>query len=71
MTNMVIDNIETLHALLDHINIGVTVLDENNQVLFWNQFMAKHSGITAADLVGKNIFTVFSYLPRQWMEFKT
>ena len=70
MTNMVIDNIETLHALLDHINIGVTVLDENNQVLFWNQFMAKHSGITAADLVGKNIFTVFSYLPRQWMELK-
>lgn len=70
MNNMVIDNIETLHDIIDHINVGVTVLDENNQVIFWNQFMAKHSGINASDLIGKNLFDVFYYLPKQWMELK-
>ncbi|WP_186441243.1 sensor domain-containing diguanylate cyclase [Desulfamplus magnetovallimortis] len=67
---MSIENIETLNDIIDNINIGVTVLDEHNHVVFWNQFMAKHSGINAADLIGKNLFDVFTYLPKPWMELK-
>ncbi len=67
---MLIENIETLNNILDHINIGVTVLNEKNQVIFWNKFMTKHSGINASDLMEKNLFDVFTYLPQQWMELK-
>jgi len=70
MNNMVIDSVETLQDIIEHINIGVTVLNEQNQVVFWNEFMTKHSGINASDLMGKNLFDVFSYLPKQWMELK-
>ncbi len=67
---MLIDNINTLQNIVDHVNIGVTVLDGENRVLLWNQFMAKYSGIPAHELVGKNLFEAFSYLPKQWMELK-
>ncbi|MBF0376148.1 MAG: diguanylate cyclase [Desulfamplus sp.] len=70
MNNISLDNIQTLHDIIDHINIGITVLDTHNHVMFWNRFMAKHSGISAPDLIGRNLFDVFSYLPRQWLELK-
>ncbi|MBF0469360.1 MAG: GGDEF domain-containing protein [Desulfamplus sp.] len=70
MNKISIDNIDTLHDIIDHINIGITVLDGYNHVVFWNQFMVKHSGISASDLVGRNIFDIFTYLPRQWLELK-
>ncbi len=68
--NMNINNIDTLCSIIDCINIGVAVIDEQNQVILWNQFMVKHSGINAEDLLGKNLFDVFSYLPKQWLELK-
>lgn len=70
MNKIPIDNIQTLHDIIDHINIGITVLDTHNQVIFWNRFMVKHSGISSSDLIGRNLFDVFSYLPRQWLELK-
>lgn len=70
MNKLPIDNIKTLNDIIDQINIGITVIDSHNHVLIWNQFMVKHSGISEADLIGKNIFEVFSYLPRQWLELK-
>lgn len=70
MNKMPIDNIEILHDIIDHVNIGITVLDGHNQVIFWNQFMVKHSGISASDLIGRNLFEVFTYLPREWLELK-
>ncbi len=67
---MPIDNIKTLYALIDNVNMGVVVIDPSDRVVLWNNFMAKHSGVAAADLCGKNLFDVFSYLPRQWLELK-
>ncbi len=67
---MSIDSINTLQNIVDHVNIGVAVLDGENRVLLWNQFMAKYSGIPAHELVGKNLFEAFPYLPKQWMELK-
>ncbi len=68
--NKMIDNLDMLYDIIDHVNIGMTVLDEDNRVVFWNKFMAKHSGIHSSDLLGKNLFDVFNYLPKQWMELK-
>lgn len=70
MNKTISKNIHTLHTIIDKVNIGVALLNEQNQIIFWNQFMEKHSGIAFADLSGKNIFEVFSYIPRQWLELK-
>lgn len=67
---MPIDNIQTLYSILDNINMGIVLIDSGDCVVFWNNFMAKHSGIGAEELKGKNLFDVFSYLPRQWLELK-
>ncbi|MCP4114151.1 MAG: diguanylate cyclase [Desulfobacteraceae bacterium] len=67
---MIIDNLKTIYSILDNINIGVMVLDSNDHVVYWNHFMEKHSGIHSDELLGKNLFDVFTYLPRQWLKLK-
>ena len=55
------------HQLLDHVDVGVFILDGACRVLAWNQFMAVHSGVAAASIVGRNLFDHFPDLPRQWL----
>ena len=57
-------------AILDSVSVGVIVLDRNEVVHVWNEFMAVHSGVTARDAIGKNVFDVFPDLPRAWMRHK-
>ncbi|MBF0390433.1 MAG: sensor domain-containing diguanylate cyclase [Desulfamplus sp.] len=70
MNKIPIDNIQTLYDIIDQVNMGITVLDPHNKIVFWNQFMVKHSGINASDIIGKELFKVFTYLPKQWLELK-
>lgn len=55
------------HQLLDHVDVGIFVLDGACRVLAWNQFMAIHSGVAAASILGCNLFDHFPDLPRQWL----
>ena len=57
-------------AILDSVSVGVIVLDRNEVVHVWNEFMAVHSGVTARDAIGKNVFDVVPDLPRAWMRHK-
>ena len=36
-------------AILDSVSVGVIVLDRNEVVHVWNEFMAVHSGVSARD----------------------
>ncbi|MGE3297747.1 MAG: diguanylate cyclase [Porticoccaceae bacterium] len=54
-------------VLLDHVDVGVFVLDRDCRVQAWNRFMATHSGIAAHDIVGHSLFDHFPDLPRQWL----
>lgn len=53
--------------LLDHVDVGMFVLDRNCRVQAWNRFMATHSGVAARKIVGHNLFDCFPDLPREWL----
>lgn len=57
-------------TIVDSLSVGVVVLDLSNRVVVWNSFMAKHSGISADVAIGKDIFDIFDYLPRNWLDLK-
>ncbi|MCG8317413.1 MAG: GGDEF domain-containing protein [Pseudomonadales bacterium] len=61
---------ELLEFIVDRINVGVFILDEEMNVLFWNKFMASNSGINGPDVVGKNLFDAFPQLPQRWLSKK-
>jgi len=48
--------------LLDHLSMGILVLNESLDVLFWNRWMAEHSLIARQDAVGKPIYDLFPEL---------
>ncbi len=70
MNKIEINDIGTLRNIIEQINIGVVALDEQNQVVGWNKFMVEHSSISTEDIIGKDLFSVFPDLPRQWMALK-
>jgi len=56
---MILDKIKNCAAwpiLSGGLSIGVIVLDRNYRIIFWNQWMAKNSGIREKDILGQNIF---------------
>lgn len=65
---------EVLHAellaVLQSINLGVLLLDSQCRVVFWNDFMAIHSGKDSDEVRGLVLFEVFPELPRLWVQKK-
>ena len=67
------DNTDAFHWLADMIEtveVGLVVLDLDFRVQAWNSFMENHSGITATQIRGKQIFTVFPDIPKAWLTRK-
>jgi len=56
--------------ILQSIDVGLIVLDREYNFQVWNSFMANHSGLDAANIIGKNIFSVFSDIPEEWFRRK-
>ncbi|HPA45340.1 MAG TPA: diguanylate cyclase [bacterium] len=56
--------------IVDCINVGVMAVDRNMNVVLWNRFMEVHSGKSAEEIQGKNLFDCFPDLPRKWLERK-
>jgi len=49
-------------TLLESIDIGVYVVDDDFNILFWNSFMEKYTGRSRTDVLGMNLFEYFSHL---------
>ncbi len=62
--------VSLLSLLVDHINVGILTVDSAGTVLQWNRFLHAHTGISAQDVLGKNLFERFTALPRDWLEGK-
>ena len=45
---------------LEHIENGVALLDSQQKVLFWNQWLVRYSGITPEQAVGKTLESLFA-----------
>lgn len=65
-----LDAAPLLEFILDRVNIGVFVLNQNMEVVLWNHFMETNSQRTSKEIVGKNLFELFPELPKQWLERK-
>lgn len=49
---------QLLRGVLDAVNLGAVVLDADARVVLWNAWMARHSGLAEADVVGADFFAV-------------
>jgi len=59
-----------LAALVDNINVGIVVVNREHEVVLWNRFMAVHSGRSADEVVGRNLFEAFPELPKRMLRQK-
>lgn len=56
--------------MLQTVDVGLVILERDYRIQLWNGFMENHSGIRSKNLTGKELFSVFPDLPRQWIERK-
>jgi len=68
--NIDIKEFHWLMELLQTIDVGLVVLDRQFNVNVWNSFMESHSGMTPLQTKDKNIFELFSELPKEWLMHK-
>ncbi|PFG56100.1 diguanylate cyclase (GGDEF)-like protein [Vibrio sp. ES.051] len=56
--------------ILDTMDSGLIVLDQEHKVCVWNSFMQSYSGVLSRDILGESLFDHFEELPRAWLETK-
>lgn len=56
--------------VLDQLNSGVLVVDEQFQLVYLNTFLQRHSSVQLVDVKGKSLFKVFADLPEAWLRRK-
>lgn len=74
MSKQVVDNIfNDVHwqmDILQNIDVGLIVLDEQYKVVVWNSFMQNHSGKNPEKVLGKSLFSIFPELSEDWFRHK-
>lgn len=50
--------------LLDHLSIGIAVIDREMKIVFWNRWMAEHSLISHDKIIGQKIEELFPSLDK-------
>ncbi|PSW05396.1 PAS domain-containing protein [Photobacterium lipolyticum] len=64
---------EQFHWMVDmvqHVDVGLVVLDRDFNIHVWNGFMIHHSGKQAHEVMGKTVFEVFPEIPQDWFKAK-
>jgi len=56
--------------IVDRVNVGIFVLNEQMQIVLWNRFMEIHSRRKADSVMAQNLFDLFPELPRRRLERK-
>ncbi|TDO95519.1 sensor domain-containing diguanylate cyclase [Marinomonas balearica] len=59
-----------LFDMLQHIDVGLIVLDSQYQVSLWNGFMENHSGKSSTTVKGKSLFELFPDVSSDWLKKK-
>ncbi|KJU84513.1 sensory box/GGDEF family protein [Candidatus Magnetobacterium bavaricum] len=57
-------------AIIDSLNTGIVVIDLSYNVVLYNSFMVKYSETPREEILGRNLFDIFPYLPKGWLELK-
>lgn len=61
---------EILQKLYNRLELGIIVIDNNDNICMWNDFMVKYSRIDREKAYGVNLFKMFPNLPKIWMNLK-
>ena len=48
-----------LESVFCAVNVGAVVLDSERRIVLWNSWMARHSRLAAAQVLGQDLFTVY------------
>jgi len=56
--------------ILQNIDVGLVVLDEQYKVVVWNSFMQNHSGKMPEKVLNRSLFSVFPELSEDWFRHK-
>ena len=64
-------DIHWLMEILQNIDVGLVVLDQQYNIQLWNAFMESHSGISPQKARGQNLFQLFPDIPQDWLQRKT
>jgi diguanylate cyclase (GGDEF)-like protein len=56
--------------VLEQLNSGVLVVDEQFQLVYLNTFLQRHSSVQLSEVKGKSLFHVFSDVPEAWLRRK-
>lgn len=56
--------------MLQNIDVGLIVLNRENEIQVWNSFMENHSGLLAVKAKGQNLFELFPDIPADWFQHK-
>ncbi|WP_163937877.1 GGDEF domain-containing protein [Paraferrimonas sp. SM1919] len=59
-----------LEDLFNNLEIGVVMIDQHGIVHNWNRFMEEYSGISFAQIQGKDLFKSCPELPETWLRQK-
>tara|TARA_R110002167_G_scaffold8694_1_gene39762 strand:- start:244 stop:1215 length:972 start_codon:yes stop_codon:yes gene_type:complete len=62
--------VSDLHWMMDalqSIEVGLLVVDSRHRIVAWNGFMENHSGISAANAIGQDLFQLAPDLPLEWL----
>lgn len=69
-TDAFLNDFHWVMDILQNIDVGLVVLDEEFNVQLWNSFMQNHSARSPGDVLGRKIFDLFPELPEPWFRRK-
>ncbi|CAB3695305.1 sensor domain-containing diguanylate cyclase [Trinickia soli] len=55
---------------LERVGLGIFAVDRDYRIVLWNRFMDEHSGLAAAQAIGRSFFDCFPDAPRAWLKRK-
>ena len=68
--NNILEEFHWLMDVLQSIDVGLLVLNEEYEVELWNSFMQNHSALMPSEAMGKSLFSLFPELPEDWFRRK-
>jgi diguanylate cyclase (GGDEF)-like protein len=67
------EDIMELHWLFDmlqHIDVGLVVLNDKYEIKLWNSFIENHSGVSSSIAKGQSLFDIFPTINSNWLQQK-